>query len=274
MNEARADSFVPRPSDWPSQLVRRSTGWSWQKWLSRVALVFAAQVAFILLLGRKEFPPPRTVTNVPQFTLTESSDELMALDDPTLFALPHANDFASAVWLKKFVTPAPNYRWAEPPGELLSPAGESLGAVFAGFMRTNQLSPIPLNFKLPAKLSEPVLTSQPIFAENSTLYVRGELAQRKLLNPVSLPSWPYADVIAPSRVQVLVDAAGNVISAVLLSPDSPVEAANHYDAADRRALALARNLRFAPAPRLTIGLLIFDWRTVAPPATNLPAALP
>jgi hypothetical protein len=84
-----------------------------------------------------------------------------------------------------------------------------------------------------------------------------------------LPSWPYADVIAPSRVQVLVNGAGEVVSAVLLPSDIPGEV---QDAdADQRALELARAARFATAPGLTVGRLIFDWCTVAPAATNAPA---
>jgi len=75
-------------------------------------------------------------------------------------------------------------------------------------------------------------------------------------------------------VQVLVDAAGNVVSAVLLPPANPGDAASQFATADQRALELARRLRFEPAPRLTVGQMNFDWRTVAPPATNSPAAVP
>ena len=88
-----------------------------------MTLVFAAQVALIFALGEKRFPSPRTVTNVPQLTLADSSSELIALDDPTLFALPHANDFASAVWGGITNVTQPSFRWMEPSGELLSPAG-------------------------------------------------------------------------------------------------------------------------------------------------------
>ncbi len=86
----------------------------------------------------------------------------------------------------------------------------------------------------------------------------------------SVPSLPYNDVIPPSQVQVLVDAAGKVVSAVLLPPDNLLESAGHYDAADRRALELARAARFAPAPRLTFGRLIFNWHTVPVTSTNEP----
>jgi hypothetical protein len=245
-----------------------------QRWLIFIAIVFAAEVALIFVLGEKKFPPPRAVANVPQFTLADSTNELIALDDPTLFALPHTNDFASAIWLKIYTNPPPEFRWMEPPGELQSPAHENLGAVFTRFMQTNQFAAPSLDFKPEPKLSEPVLPLPRVFAENSTLHIEGELAQRKWLNPVSLTNWPYADVIAPSKVQVLVNAAGDVVSPVLLPPENPGEAASHYETADRRALELASGLRFAPASRLTVGQLIFNWRTVAPPATNSPAAVP
>jgi hypothetical protein len=280
MNEAHADSSAPGLAGSKSQpdeqgegrpaKPKRSEDWSRQRWLTFVALVFAAQVAIIFALGEKKFQPTRAVMNVPQFTLADSSSELIALDDPTLFALPHANDSASNM----YTNPPPDFRWTEPPGELLSPAVESLGAVFTRFMQTNQSAALPLDFKPEAKLSEPVLPLPPLFADASTLQIEGDLAQRKLLTPEKLPSWPWADVIAPSKVQALVDTAGNVVSAVLLPLDSGFTAADQHDQADQRALELARGLRFAPASRLAVGRLIFNWRTVAPPATNSPATAP
>jgi hypothetical protein len=275
MNEAPADlpaSGQRRAEGWPAAPKSQSEGWSRQRWLISIAIVFAVQVAIIFALGEKKFPPPRAVANVPQLTLADSSSELIALDDPTLFALPHANDFASASWDEITNVTQPSFRWTEPPGELQSPADENLGAIFTRFMQTNQFAAPLLDFKPEPKLSEPVLPLLPAFAENSALRIAGELAQRKWLNPVNLTNWPYADVIAPSRVQVLVDVDGAVVSAVLLPPDNPGE--THYDFADQCALEFARAARFAPALRLTVGQLIFNWRTVAPPATNSPAAMP
>ena len=241
-------------------------GWSRQRWLIFIAIVFAVEVAIIFVLGEKHFPPTRAVTNVPQLTLADNANELIALDDPTLFALPHTNDFASAVWGKAFVATNASFRWTEPP---LPPplVAENLGAVFIRFMQTNQFAAPPLDFKPEPKLSEPVLPLEPVFAENSTLQIEGDLAQRKLLTPENLPSWPWADVIAPSKVQALVDMAGNVVSVVLLE-------ASGAELADTNALAFARSLRFARSSHLTVGRLIFNWRTVAPPATNSPAAAP
>ena len=122
--------------------------------------------------------------------------------------------------------------------------------------------------------SKPDLALLPVFAGNPAPRITGELAQRQWLNPVSLTNWPYADVIAPSRIQVLVDESGYVVSAALLPPDNPGETANHYDLADKSALESARAARFSPASHLTRGQLIFNWRTVPPAATNSPATTP
>ena len=67
-------------------------------------------------------------------------------------------------------------------------------------------------------------------------------------------------MIAPSKVQALVNTDGNVASAVLLESSSLADA-------DQRALQLVRNLRFAPASRLMFGEIIFTWHTVP---TNAP----
>ena len=138
-------------------------------------------------------------------------------------------------------------------------------------MQTNHFAGFELQLKPSLKLSAPGLPIEPALAQNSTLRVEGELAQRQLPSQINLTNWPYANVIAPSKVQVLVDAAGNVVSTVLLPPDSGFTAADQYEKADQCALELARAARFAPSSRLTVGRMIFNWHTVPPPATNAPA---
>ena len=269
MNESHADSSAPGPAA-PEP---RSGAWSRQRWLTLVALVFAAEVLIIFALGQKHFPQPRAVKTVPQLAVAGSSGNLIELDDPTLFALPRVGDFASAFTNPLPAVPQPPFGWTESP---LPPplVADNLGAVFTRFMQTNRFAAPLLDFKPEPELSEPALSLPAEFAENSVMRIEGELSQRKWLNPVDLASWPYAAVIAPSRVQVLVDAAGDVGSAILIPPDDVAEAASHYDAADQRAFELARAVRFSPSSRPTVGQLVFDWRTVAPPATNPPAAAP
>jgi hypothetical protein len=255
--------------------------WPWTRWLTFIAIVFAAHVALIVAFGERKPKPPRIPANVPMLKLaTESSAELFELNDPTLFALPNHEGFAGPAWLEPPRVEFHRQEWTEPPRWLSLPVGE-FGATFNQFMQTNRFVHFELEFKSPPQLTAPVLPVQPAFAENSLLQISGGIANRQWLNPVKLQSWPYADVIAPSRVQVLVDAAGDVVSAVLLPPDNPSEAAMVHDAdADQRALELARAARFAPlspgaasvarnpALRPAPGMLVFNWQTVPLPANT------
>jgi hypothetical protein len=275
MNDARADSLDGtkiQNEGWRAG-PKPGEGWPRKRVIFSVAIAIAAQVALIFVFGEKKIKPARTVSNVPQLQLADSSSELIALNDPALFALPHANDFASAVWLKMPANAPPDFRWTESP-RWLPLAAENLGAIFAQFMATNRFADFQINFKPEPQFAGPLSPVESALPKNSTAQISGDLAQRRLLRPLDLPSLPYNDVIAPSVVQVLVDAPGNVVSAVLLPSENNSEAAGRLDAADQRALELARAARFAPALRLAVGKIIFNWHTVPLPATNSPAALP
>ena len=278
MNTARADSTAAELAGGgpaaPTQASPRrepqgAGGWSWRRWLTFIALVFAVQVALIFAFGERKPISPRAVTNVPVLKLTADSGEWLALNDPTLFALPNREGFAGPAWLEPPRVEFHRLEWTEPPRWLPLPVGE-LGATFSQFMQTNRFTTFQFELKPPPQFTAPVVPVEPSLAKTSTLRIEGGLTRRRLLTPMKLPSWPYADVLAPSKVQVLVNAAGNVVSAVLLPPDNPLETAGHYDAADQRALELARADRFAPSSNLTIGRLVFDWHSVAPVATNAP----
>jgi TonB family protein len=234
---------------------KRSEGWSRKKWLTIIAIIFAAHVAIIFAFGEKKQIVPRAVANVPALRLASDADELLALDDPTLFALPHLDGFAGPAWLQPPRVQFHRQDWTEPPRWLPLPA-ENLGATFQQFVQTNFFASHALDFKPEAKLSEPPPV-EPVLAQNSTMQIEGELAQRPLLEEINVPSLQYNDVIAPSTVQVLVDAAGDVVSTVLLESSG-------FKDADDEALELARAARFAPSSRMTFGKLIFNWRTIPP----------
>jgi len=102
------------------------------------------------------------------------------------------------------------------------------------------------------------------------------------LNPVALPSWPGADLLTNSVVQVLADAAGKVVSHKLLRLES---GSKDQQDADQWALKQARAARFTPLPpsedtaanplrQLSRGALVFEWHTVPRSATNAPPANP
>jgi hypothetical protein len=254
----------------PEETNPRRKGWPLSRWLLLIALVLAAHVALIFTFGTRKAVAPRAATNAPKLELVNGAGEWLTLNDPTLFALPNREGFAGSAWLEPpHLLPFQMPDWTEKPRWLeLSNEMANLGAVFSQFMRTNRFAAFQFDVKPPAQFTVPVVPLEPTFAQTSTLRVEGDLAKRPLLTSMELPSWPYADVIAPSKVQVLVNAAGEVVSAVLLPSNNPDEV--HDADADQRALVLARAARFAPAPGLTVGQLIFDWRTVAPPLTNAP----
>ena len=270
MSDARADSPAAWQAEPPPQNKNR---WSLNRWLIIIALVFAVHVLLLFLFGARKQISARVAAAAPVLRLAGSPDELLALKDPTLFALPRSGDFATVVWLQPPVVTPPMNRLSEPTNWLELSADELMG-VFNRFMQTNQVAGVALQLKPPVRLSAPETPVEPALAQQSAMRLEGDLTQRRLLAPVDPPSWPYADVIAPTRVQVLVDEAGDVVSATLLPSDNSLEALNHSDAADQQALELARAARFAPATSLTIGQMIFTWRTVPPPATTAPEDLP
>ncbi len=262
--------------------IRHDEGrWPRSRWLMLVILIFAAHVGLIFLFVGRKAVAPRAVTNVPILQLADDTSEWLALNDPSLFALPRPEDFAGPAWLESPRVEFHRLEWTEPPRWLQLPANE-LGKTFDEFMQTNQFIAFELELQPQPQPSAPENSPVETLAENSTLQIKGDLVQRRLLDTMSLPSWPYADVIAPSVVRAIVDAAGNVVSVILLPSDNSLEA-GHYDAADQRALELARTARFMPlspasaivmanpAARLTFGQLIFNWHTVPLLATNAPA---
>ncbi len=231
-----------------------TTGWSTRRWFIYIALALGAHLAFIFLFGANSDPGRRTVTRVPQFQLVDGNRELVALTDPTLFALPHLNDFYPAAWQRPAAVKPPAFHWSEPP-QFLPPVSENLGAAFSAFMRTNAFAALNLDFKPEPPPIGAVENFESLLQKNSTLQLSGLLARRRMLNQITVPALAWNDVLKPSRVQALVDASGNVVSAVLIeSSESPT--------ADQKALALAHTARFAPAADLMFGELVFNWHTV------------
>lgn len=255
MNEAPAN-----PALEIAEPVRDDQGWSGPRIIFFVVLFLAGHLVLIYFLGSKKPIIPRALSNVPQWQLVNADNELIALNDPTLFALPHANDFATRFWNHTPVVPPPDFRWADPP-RWLPLNHERLGAAFLEFMQTNPFVEAPLDFKPAPKLDAPALSLATVLPKISTLQISGMLANRRVLTSVLVPTLPYNDVIAPSRIQAVIAPDGNITSVVLLESSG-------YPEADQQALQLGRAVRFAPAADLVIGELIFEWHTVATPVNE------
>jgi hypothetical protein len=246
--------------------------WSRQRWWFLVAIVLITHIGFIFAFGDRKPLATRRPTPSTQLRLASPADELIALNDPTLFALPHRRSFAQSAWLKIPEISSPSYRWSEPPRLLALPV-EQLGESFARFMQTNTFSefvfqtkpaPMPMVAKLPG--------SAALAATNSNVRTSRELVNRRWLNQPALRVWPAADLLTNSVAQIVVRNDGAVFSAKILPPGSgSIEA-------DQFALDAAQSARFTPErandDRLTVGALVFEWVTVPLPATNAPNPTP
>jgi hypothetical protein len=251
--------------------------WSLERWCVFFALIFGAQLVLIFWLGRPAPLRPSAPISVPRLRLAgTAASEVLALSDQTLFALPHLQSFSGPAWLRNPPLPFRRSEWSEPAKWLPLPSRE-LGEDFDRFIATNQpaLSPSPARSE--PQLTAPDVAPLTVSLRRSGFRIEGELSKRPILNAFDLPSWPYAELLTNTVVQLLVDGEGKPISGVQFGKGSGLAAADEY------ALVHARAARFEtrspagpgriadPLRQLTWGTLIFEWHTLPPPATNSPA---
>jgi len=253
------------------------TPWSHKRWTYSIGLVFLAQVVLVVLMTEQSQPakpPPRFRTRINLAVDPSSQQQLAdmaALSDPTLFALPNLHGFSGAAWLTfaplehHFTDWRESERWLEMDIS-------SLGKSFLSFVETNTPAPLLIADKpLPAPPGPNLRWTNGPLATRSEVRLEGGLAQRALLRPLAVPSWPHPEILTNTVVQVLVDANGDVQSQTLLATCGSKEA-------DQAALKLAAGSQFQAIPRngappatssqITWGQLIFRWHTISPATTN------
>jgi hypothetical protein len=245
-----------------------------------VTAVFALQVAAVFWLGGRSLPAAANPSWVPivRPTFEGGGSEWLALNDPTLFVLPHREGFSGEAWITTLPeVPRPvwagtnSFRpWESPP--------KDLGSAFREYMRTNVFSSPDLLAGPEPELVLPAVLSEPPLVTESTLSISGELAERPLMNPPAVPGWTNATLLTNTVVEVAVDAAGVPQAAALLPPGSGNPKADEF------ALVAARGLRFEPirarrrgaaekmSTSLSFGTVIFQWATL--PGTNSPVNSP
>lgn len=253
------DPLPPASQRWLPVPQPLEQSWSRRKFQWMFLLVLGSQVLLVGLLGTKTRLQPRALTQVPHLQLVSPDSEWIGLGDPTLFARPNAHDVASAYWRQVPGRPLPQFAWPAPAGNLGSAAAE-LGGKFRDQLELQRPAEAPRPIK-PEPLAAPPPVDWTAAPAQTTWQITGDLARRPLLGGATTP-WPAlaaAEVLGPSTVQVLVDQAGNLASAVIVHPNSNA-------AADQEAMKLVRNLRFAPGPNLTFGEITFYWHTL--PATT------
>ena len=254
--------------------------WGGLRWFFSVSLLLLLHLgALFLLSGMGERPAMRQGDDFSIRLLTEPGDgsrvlAMHALNDPTLLASASPRGFSGPAWLN--ITPPPfrlpdwtdDERW-------LTQRVAVLGDDFRVYVRTNLGSTLSVVSRPPTDDDESVGKSED--EVQSRLYVVGDLARRQLLDRPDLESLTSADVLLPTRIEVLVNKDGFVFSPRLQSGGLDVSPAQR--AADQTALRLIPNLRFAATRNLpasdefpfTRGTIIFQWVTKAVAPTNNPA---
>ena len=253
--------------------------WSRRRWWSMVGLIFGLQLALIFWLGETSLV--RSRPPAPGLTLKvagSASADLLALRDPTLFALPRQQGMPVPTSLR---TPQPDFHafaWPEPTNHPHL-AIDQLGAAFNRFVETNAFDPLPLPAKSLPELTLPELPPLAISAARTTLRLEWDQSPRRLLTPLELRSQENPEILTNSMVQIVVDAEGRPTSVTLLSGSGS-------KSADQQAFEQANAARFEPLNRnpagtppspvaaLTWGRMIFQWHTLPPPLTNAPAVSP
>jgi hypothetical protein len=240
----------------PSEAESSARSWSPARFLSILLLVLAFHIALVCLFGTKKRITARAVIGAPQLQLVTQPGEFIALGDPTLFARPNARDVVSDFWRAVKPPAPPNFNYQELP-RYFPGQQANFGAIALALPPTAS----PLNLKPEPLLFQPELPADNGLPTATAMQISGDLKGRKLLHTVQLPSLSRNDILAPSTVQAMVDASGNVFSEVILNPTQD-------SAADQLALYLVRGLQFAPAPRATFGQITFAWHTVPVLNTN------
>jgi hypothetical protein len=234
--------------------------------LAVAGVFFALQAGLIFLFGDRSppLPPPPALSTRVRW-LGASGSELRLLQwlfvgDPAVFPLPGPHGFSGRAWLTQRPPSYHSQVQLEPPSWLnLDPArlGTSFPAPPLGFPAISSDLAEQQSLRVeppPAFLPPEIVPTQSVFR------LQGELAGSLLGLPPQLCARTNLLLLRNSVVQIAVDPAGAVLAAHL---DTRCGSAD----ADADAVAIARQLRFAPssAGRTRWGQAVFQWQTTEPP---------
>jgi hypothetical protein len=246
----------PPVTETPAAPVRLEDERSWSagRWLLLLALVFGLHVAFFHFLNQLDRPKVRPMGDAVSLRFQAGFRLREELENPTLFALPHPHGFAGVTWLQRPVVGFAPFRWGEPLRFLPLPV-RGLGATFLQLAETNQPPNRRISLMPPALTTVVPQPEVPPVRLQTELRLAGGLANRAWREPRSELPLARQGGLTNTVIHALVNARGQVVSALVLPPGSGSKAD------DAAALRLARNLWFRPVPDsgAADGWLIFEW---------------
>jgi hypothetical protein len=249
--------------------------WTWRRWCLLIVLTFCAQLALIAWLGDKSPARIRRSLPAPPLAMVRNpSSELIALTDPTLFALPHQQGFSGPAWMKIPSVPTRSFELAEEPQWLALPV-EQLGKMPDAFRETNRTDVLTTTFaSFEPEPTTPEFVFTASFHDKSELLLGEELTKRQLKTVPKLPSWPHSDILTNTVVKLFVNSDGLPASPAVLLSSSGLKAADDYALAQANATQFEPTLNEGPGrtksplANLTWGTMIFEWQTLPLSATN------
>ncbi len=246
--------------------------WPRARWWLAISVVLVFQVGLVFWLSDRSPMVPWQAASSPAIFLAEDFPaKWPTLPDPLLFSPANPHGFSGPLWLKTPKLEYPLSDWTVPPS-LLAIQVQNLGNAFRRFVQTNTTPTFAIADNPTPNVASPelFLSDVPV-ATQSTLRIEGELTQRPLVAPLTLPGCTNTDILSPTVVQVAVDRDGNTVSVSLLSTSGLKDA-------DKQALELAKAARYQsirgsgtgqlPVATLNWGKLIFSWHTEPLPVTN------
>ena len=193
----------------------------------------------------------------------------LAMEDPLSLGQPRADGFSS-VWLKSKATPHELSRWT-PPHVPLSPETNIVETVLKEVLGNQAQAEFRSFQKPPPKLTTVIVP--PLKQETmSRLKLAGGLEGRSLASQVTLKNnWNHEVFLKPTRLQMVVDPLGRVLSGVQL-------AGSGNQGADEMAMTLAlKQIRFnalTDGTEYASGELEFHWHTDPNSVTNVMERFP
>lgn len=260
-----------------TSLALEPPAWTWRRWCLLIALTFGVQVALIFSLGNRSAPRVRPSSPAPKLALENSSTELIALTDPTLFALPHQVGFSGPAWMRIPPVPSRSFELAEEPAWLALPV-QQLGNAASSETNQSELLTTIAPFEPEPTGPEPVFATA--FRQKSDLRLGEGLERRRLKTIIKLPSWPHSDFLTNTVVKLFINGDGLPVSTPVLLWSSGLKAADDF------ALAEASAARFepilnegpgratSPLANSTWGTIVFEWQTLPLSATNAASPAP
>tara|TARA_B100000959_G_C14836877_1_gene564299 strand:+ start:255 stop:992 length:738 start_codon:yes stop_codon:yes gene_type:complete len=232
--------------------------WSW--W---VLVVFIFQVGFIWLVSKKE----QNARSFPTLELIhlEDSDVLshMVLEDPLSLARLSPRGF-SGLWLNPITNEHRLARWTMP--DIFLPKETNLFEELIAEVLPKGTHPGIRAFDRPEPELTDVVVPSPRVVDKSRLEVEGLLHSRLMAKSAVLrSSWQVGGFLKPSRVQIMVDHEGKVLSGVLL------ESSGHH-LTDQAAMDFAlKKIIFEKSANnpLETGNLMFHWHVDPTSITNI-----